>query len=157
LPVGVEHYMQMRPGIDVVPSPAVLGHGMMSDDRTPLAAAKARVSAYHILQVDELAPRSRSRWRICDVSRAAHGVEAWFFVPLSVAAGLGQAAPSSSGLERRCLVSRAIKIAKRTIRNRQRTVERGGAGQISTRSGSRYRNAVIRKTRARHHMLDVNC
>jgi len=28
-PVRVEHYMQMRPGIDVVPSAAVLGHGLL--------------------------------------------------------------------------------------------------------------------------------
>src|SRR3984893_12789792 len=29
LPVGVEHYMQMRPGIDLMPSVAVLGHGLL--------------------------------------------------------------------------------------------------------------------------------
>src|SRR5207245_7998719 len=29
LPVGVEHYMQMRPGIDLVPSIGVLGHGLL--------------------------------------------------------------------------------------------------------------------------------
>jgi hypothetical protein len=29
LPVGVEHYMQMRPGVDVAPSAAVLGHGLL--------------------------------------------------------------------------------------------------------------------------------
>src|SRR6266446_4989017 len=29
LPVGVEHYMQMRPGIDLVPSIAVLRHGLL--------------------------------------------------------------------------------------------------------------------------------
>src|SRR5262245_24840285 len=29
LPVGVEHYMQMRPGIDPVPSIAILGHGLL--------------------------------------------------------------------------------------------------------------------------------
>ena len=29
LPVGVEHYMQMRPGIDLMPPAAVLGHGLL--------------------------------------------------------------------------------------------------------------------------------
>jgi len=29
LPVGVEHYMQMRPGIDAVPSRVVLRHGLL--------------------------------------------------------------------------------------------------------------------------------
>jgi hypothetical protein len=29
LPVWVEHYMQMRPGIDLVSSAAVLGHGLL--------------------------------------------------------------------------------------------------------------------------------
>jgi hypothetical protein len=37
LPVGVEHYMQMRPGIDVVPSPAVLGQ------KRPLSSLQGRV------------------------------------------------------------------------------------------------------------------
>src|ERR1700731_1425425 len=29
LPVGVKHYVQMRPGTDLVPSGAVLGHGLL--------------------------------------------------------------------------------------------------------------------------------
>jgi hypothetical protein len=29
LPVGMEHDMQMRPGIDLVPSAAVFGHGLL--------------------------------------------------------------------------------------------------------------------------------
>jgi hypothetical protein len=29
LPVGMEHYTEMRPGIDLVPSAAILGHGLL--------------------------------------------------------------------------------------------------------------------------------
>jgi hypothetical protein len=58
LPVGVKHYVQTRPGTDLVPSGAVLGHGLLHRRRCLGGTACARLGsgrlAWHCVRIKQL-------------------------------------------------------------------------------------------------------